>query len=182
MVEQAASAAQEQLAATLPRRWKHVQAVARKAEKVAPSVASRDRDLLAAAAWLHDVGYAPGVVDTGLHALDGARWLVRQGFDARLAGLVAHHSCACYEAEERGLADLLLGEFEQEHSPVADALWFVDMTTGPDGQDLTAAERLAEIRSRYGPDDVVTRFWCRAESDLLAAVRRAEDRVAVQPM
>ena len=27
------------------------------------------------AAWLHDVGYAPSLVETGLHALDGARFL-----------------------------------------------------------------------------------------------------------
>jgi hypothetical protein len=26
-----------------------------------------------AAAWLHDIGYAPGLAVTGLHALDGAR-------------------------------------------------------------------------------------------------------------
>lgn len=33
------------------------------------------------------------------------------------------------------------------------------MTTGPDGQNLSVEDRLAEIRQRYGPDDLVTRFW-----------------------
>jgi DNA-binding Xre family transcriptional regulator len=28
-----------------------------------------------AAAWLHDIGYAPDLIVTGLHALDGARYL-----------------------------------------------------------------------------------------------------------
>ncbi|MFF0177015.1 DNA methyltransferase family protein [Micromonospora profundi] len=34
----------------------------------------------APAAWLHDIGYAPEIVDTGFHALDGGRWLLREGF------------------------------------------------------------------------------------------------------
>ncbi|HEX3192303.1 MAG TPA: hypothetical protein VHS30_21235 [Streptosporangiaceae bacterium] len=28
-----------------------------------------------AAAWLRDIGYTPGLAVTGLHALDGARYL-----------------------------------------------------------------------------------------------------------
>jgi hypothetical protein len=145
-------------------------------------VVAQDADLLTAAAWLHDIGYAPGIADTGFHALDGARWLTREGFDSRLAGLVAYHSCASYEAAERGLADALASEFPQEHSPTADALWFVDMTTGPDGQDLDVEQRLSEIRKRYGPDDLVTKFWDRAEPALIDAVRRTQARLAGQPM
>ena len=30
---------------------------------------------MTAAAWLHDIGYAPAVDDTGFHPLDGARYL-----------------------------------------------------------------------------------------------------------
>ena len=62
-----------------------------------------DRDLLIAAAWLHDIGYSPLVVDTGLHSLDGARYLQRLGYPARLCGLIAHHSGARFEATQRGL-------------------------------------------------------------------------------
>lgn len=51
------------------------------------------------------------------------------------------------------------------------------MTTGPDGQNLTTEQRLAEIRARYGPDDLVTRFWVKAEAPLLEAVRRTEERL-----
>ena len=62
--------------------------------------------LLEAAAWLHDIGYAPGLAVTGLHALNGARYLRdAQHADAMLYRLVAHHSCATIEAGERGLAD-----------------------------------------------------------------------------
>ncbi len=162
------------LAEALPRRWTHVQAVGAKAERVALSFDSPDREVLAAAAWLHDVGYAPSLAATGFHPLDGARWLRSGGFDDRVAALVAHHSCAVVEADERGLASVLEAEFTREQSPTADALWYCDMTTGPDGQDLDVVERLAEVKSRYGPDHVVTRFIERAGGEITAAVRRAE--------
>ncbi|MEU5529487.1 HD domain-containing protein [Micromonospora chersina] len=180
-VEGAAELAEQHLAEALPRRWRHVQAVAAKAQELG-RLPHHDAEVLVAAAWLHDLGYAPGIVDTGFHSLDGARWLRRRGLDERLAGLVAHHSCAAYEADERGLGDQLRSEFPQETSPTADALWYADMTTGPDGQDLKVEERLAEIRQRYGPDDLVTRFWRKAEPALIEAVRRTESRLAAQPM
>ncbi|GAB3332603.1 HDIG domain-containing protein [Micromonospora halotolerans] len=155
LVDWAAKIAEAHLANSLPRRWRHVQAVAAKAQQLA-QLAGKDGDVLTAAAWLHDIGYAPGITDTGFHSLDGARWLLRQGVTPRLASLVAHHSCASYEADERGLGGAL-AEFEREESSTSDALWFADMTTGPDGQDLTVEERLAEIRDRYGADHLVTR-------------------------
>jgi HD superfamily phosphodiesterase len=96
----------------LPRRWAHVQGVAARARSLAP-ILGASADLLEAAAWLHDIGYAPGLVVTGLHALDGARYLRdARHADAMLCRLVAHHSCAIIEAEERGLADVLGLEFE----------------------------------------------------------------------
>jgi len=166
----------EQLAATEPRRWRHVQSVARRGEEIA-AVVVPDTDVLIAAAWLHDIGYAPELVDTGFHPLDGARWLRRAGVDDRIAALVAHHSCASLEADERGLADALRSEFPPEESATADALWFCDMTTGPNGELLTPADRIAEIKARYGPGAVVTRFIARAEPELLAAARRTEQRL-----
>src|SRR3954447_6620490 len=86
----------------LPRRWGHVQAVAAKAEGLRPA-AGDEADLLVMAAWLHDIGYAPGLVDTGFHPLDGARYLQGLGVDPRLCALVANHSGAMREAELRGL-------------------------------------------------------------------------------
>lgn len=180
--ERAAALAETKLAEPLPRRWRHVCAVAHKAEQLASIIPSRDGEILVAAAWLHDVGYAQDIGDTGLHALDGARWLRRLDFDDRLSALVAYHSCALFEAQERNLDAVLVAEFDQEDSSTADALWYADMTTGPDGQDLDVIERLAEVRSRYGPDHLVTRFWSRAEGTLLDAVRRTEILLAAQPM
>ncbi len=169
--------ARRYLADALPRRWAHVQAVAARAATVV-DVAPADSEIVISAAWLHDLGYAPDLMDSGFHPLDGARYLRRVGADDRLCRLVAHHSAALAEATERGLAVELDQEFPQEHSAAADALWYADMTTGPSGELMTAEDRLAEIASRYGPDHVVTRSLERARPELLAAVRRTEDRLA----
>ncbi|MEV0811410.1 HD domain-containing protein [Micromonospora sp. NPDC050200] len=185
LVDAAREIARLKLEAALPRRWSHVQAVAAKARQVCGAVPPEDRDVLVASAWLHDVGYSPGLVDTGFHSLDGARWLRRESVDERIAAFVAHHSCAWLEAEERGLGHVLADEFPREESPVTDALCFSDMTTGPDGQDFDVNDRLAEIRSRYGPDHLVTRFITRAEPEIVASVRRTQGRLAgfvAQPM
>jgi hypothetical protein len=88
---------------------------------------------LIAAGWLHDIGYAPALATTGASSLDGARHLEALGADRRLCCLVAHHSGATFEAEERGFTTELAA-FEQEDSPVMDALIYADMTTGPTGQ------------------------------------------------
>jgi putative nucleotidyltransferase with HDIG domain len=172
--------ARRHLASALPTRWQHVQAVAAKATSVGPAV-RQDADLLSAAAWLHDIGYSPDLVDTGFHPLDGARYLRASGFDQRVARLVAHHSGAVFEASERGLREALLTEFEPDVSPVADLLWYCDMTVGPAGQPLTVEERLAEIASRYGPDHVVARSINSARRDIVLAVERADVLLASQP-
>jgi HD domain len=172
--EQAArSLAERLLSADLPRRWSHVAGVAHRAKEVSARL-DIDTDLLVSAAWLHDVGYAPAVIETGFHPLDGGRYVRNVGFPSRVASLVAHHSNALEEAEVRGLAVELIREFPREESKTSDALWFCDMTTGPDGQHLTVEERLHEIRNRYGPADAVTRFVDRAQDTLVAAVRRTE--------
>ena len=72
-VDDAEKLAETMLAVPLPHRWRHVRSVARRARWVAKQLALSD-DLMAAA-WLHDVGYAPELVETGFHPLDGARFL-----------------------------------------------------------------------------------------------------------
>lgn len=175
-VERARALAESHLAMALPERWLHVQAVAQLAGEVG-AVLDVDQDVLVAAAWLHDIGYAPDLVETGFHPLDGARYLRQAGVGERVSALVGHHSCAIMEADERGLLAELSAEFEREESPTADALWYCDMTTGPSGESVHAPERLEEIRSRYGPDHVVRRSMDRAEAVVLGAVRRTEERL-----
>lgn len=147
----------ENLLSPLGDRWLHVRQVARQAGRVEFAVPEQDRDLLIAAAYLHDIGYAPTLAKTGFHPLDGARWIRDNGLDMRLARLVAHHSCAIFEARIRGLESALLSEFEPEASAVNDALVYCDMTTGPTGRTVNLDERVAEILNRYGPEHAVSR-------------------------
>jgi putative nucleotidyltransferase with HDIG domain len=166
------------LETSLPDRWAHVVSVAGTAMEVVKRL-EVDADRVVAAAWLHDIGYLPELTQTGLHALDGARYLRDLGWDPAVVALVAHHSASRLEAAERGVEDELLQEFPMPAEPTElEALWYCDMTTGPSGERVSVEERLAEIRERYGPGDVVTRFVERAADDLVAAVHRIEDRLA----
>ena len=145
-----------------------------------------DAELLEAAAVLHDIGYAPDLVKTGLHGLDGARYLrdVAQA-DGRIVRLVAHHSHAWMEAEARGLRDELEAEFPREEPGLADALCYCDMSTTPDGTSTNPVDRVNEIAGRYGPDSLIGTFIRRAEPEILDSTARVLGRVAEakrQPM
>ena len=170
--------AQALLQQPLPRRWAHVQGVAARARSLAP-VLGVDADLLEAAGWLHDIGYTPGLAGTDLHALDGARYLRdAQHADAMLCRLVAHHSCAIFEAGERGLADVLGLEFEPVPPVLSSVLTYCDMTTSPDGEFVSVERRLAEIHQRYGPGHLVSRSIQRATPMILRAVEEVQGRAA----
>ena len=140
------------------------------ARSLAP-ILGDDADLLEAAAWLHDIGYSPELADTGFHPLDGARWLRDvQGASPTLCRLVANHTEALIEAEERGLARALSAEFPPADRFLSDALTFCDMTTGPDGRPLSVDERLTDVRARYGAGHVVSRAIERSSEQLRSAV------------
>jgi putative nucleotidyltransferase with HDIG domain len=154
----------------LPRRWAHVQGVAARARSIAATLGP-DAELLEAAAWLHDIGYLPELAGTGLHQLDGARFLRDvQKADQMLCRLVAHHSCAHVEADERGLAQILFREFDPAPQALASALTFCDMTTSPDGRHVNVHKRLMEIHDRYGSEHLVSRSIRRATPMILSEV------------
>lgn len=182
MATWACSVAEVELRESLPRRWAHSQGVGRRAGELA-EVVGDEADLLIAAAVLHDVGYAPRLAITGFHPLDGARFLRGiHAADEKLVRLVANHSCALLEAEERGLREVLEEEFPLvDDQRLVDAVVYCDMTTTPDGKVTTVDARLAEITGRYGPDSLLGRFIRRASPDILAAVGRVEAALAAQP-
>jgi len=156
-------------------RWLHTQAVAEQAREASPAVPGGS-DFLVAAAWLHDIGYAPELRHTSFHPLDGARHLESLGAPRRLVCLVAHHSGAVYEAEQRGL----VAEFEaceREGSPLLDALIYSDMTTGPAGQRFDFDRRVDEILVRYEPGSEVHTAISKARPYLGAEVERTRARL-----
>ena len=157
-------------------RWTHVQAVGRAAEQVC-----REHGVvpdMAAAAWVHDIGYAPELVVTGFHPLDGALYLSSIGASDVVVSLVAHHSGACFEAEERGLQGLL-AEIPEPPADLMDVLTFIDMTTGPTGEAVTIDHRLDEILGRYPASDPVHRAVTRSGPSLRAAAARAALRLGL---
>ena len=162
----AAESDAERLLCSLERRWAHVSAVGRKSEVIEGAVPR-----VAAAAWLHDVGYSPELIVTGLHALDGALWCRDQGYPTEVASLVAHHTGARFEAAERGLTEEL-GRIPAPPSMLLDLLNHLDLTTGPGGEDVSARDRVEEILRRYGPDSVVHRAVARSADDLIDSASR----------
>lgn len=87
----------------------HVKGVAAQAARFPAGSGS-----LVEAAWLHDVGYAPEARVTGMHAIDGALLCRARGVSAEVVSLVAWHTGAVYEAQERGLVA------ELNHFPLPD--------------------------------------------------------------
>ena len=170
-----AAAESRRLLLPIPKRWAHVSGVVRQAARVASTLPASERSWLVAAAYLHDIGWAPVLIDTGFHPLDGARWLREQGRE-RLAGLVAHHSGAEYEAELRGLA-AELRDFTNEASDVSECLTYSDIKTGADGSCVTLDQRHADVVKRYGANDPVTLAMERSLPSFRAIVRNVELRM-----
>src|SRR5512133_2663484 len=122
MLEEWTAAEAERFLSPLGVRWSHVRAVGERAREVSAILDQEDRRYLIAAAYLHDIGYAPDLQQTGLHQLDGAHYIRALGAE-RLARLVAHHSEARFEIWLRGFATELAA-YEREQSWVSDALTY----------------------------------------------------------
>jgi hypothetical protein len=172
VVDAARWLAEDLLADALPGRWSHVAGVADTACRLAGLLEPDSAEVVTAAAWLHDIGYARDLVITGFHPIDGAAYLARGGmpFPSTVIGLVAHHSGAAFEAAERGVENLL------NLYPAPDAvelaiLSCADLCTGPDGGPVDPADRIAEVLTRYPPDNPVHRAIARSAPLLLAQAR-----------
>jgi len=159
-------------------RLRHVAGVAKQVRDVAVVVPPQQEQVLVAAAWLHDVGYAPGLAVSGFHPLDGARYLRREGYPPAVCSLVAFHSGSRFEAEERGLVRELT-EFAEPPGLLLDALVWADMTTSSTGNRCRFDERMEDILSRYPADDPVHRAVTCSWGELHAAVSRTEQRLLV---
>jgi hypothetical protein len=97
------------------------------------------------------------------------------GIGASLAviSLVAFHTGAEYEAEERGLAAELATVPRPEQDQL-DALILCDLTVSPTGEPVTVSSRLDEIVARYPAGDPVHRAVLRSRRYLEACCERAQ--------
>jgi putative nucleotidyltransferase with HDIG domain len=179
VLEWATSFAESVLAERLPQRWQHSLGVLRVAERIAPALGD-NADLLASAAILHDVGYAPKAIDTHQHMIDGGRFLRAHNVDERVCVIVAHHTSSPWEARELGL-DTALAEFHVTEPDLIDAITYCDLSAGPTGADVRPADRLDEVLARYGEEHVVFRAVSAARPHLTDMCARVEARLlAVQ--
>lgn len=136
---------------------RHVEAVSVVAQSVARQIQANghsvDQDLIAAAAWLHDIGRTRS---NGLdHAYLGADELRRRGFDETLCRIVERHTGAGITPEEAKLHDLPPRPYvprTEEEKIVCHADNLVDRDRRQKVQ-----EELDDLRNR-GLDDVAIRM------------------------
>lgn len=176
------------LAEALPRRWSHTIAVAKAAEDLSSALKPEGAEEIVCAAWLHDIGYAPDLIDTGFHPLDGAAYLARDAgggkrISTEVISLVAHHTGAAFEARERGLHDSLADYPQPDQTKLA-ILSCADLCSGPAGAPVDPAERISEVLARYPKTHPVHRAITKSAPTLVAQSRRvleaARERTAVR--
>ena len=174
IVAEARSMAEAFLANTLPRRWAHTIGVANTAERLSAALEPVHADTIAAAAWLHDIGYAPELVDNGFHPIDGAAHVSRTAPGLwSTVNLIAHHTGAAFEAHERGLdSDLARYPFPVDIDELA-ILNAADLCTSPDGALIDPQARVNEILDRYPPEHPVHRAIAKSGPLLVAQARLA---------
>lgn len=151
LVDTARNLAEQLLAEELPRRWRHVTGVASRARELADGLTASEQSTLLAAAWLHDIGYSPAIARTGFHPLDGARCLAGEELPPAVVQLVAYHSGAEVEADERHLLSEL-AIFPEPPRHLLRRLTAADMTASPDGDPVNPRFRIKEILDRYEPE------------------------------
>ncbi|MEV8026827.1 HD domain-containing protein [Cellulosimicrobium funkei] len=156
----------------LGRRWGHVLGVGRLADMLGAE--GKISDDVVAAAWLHDLGYAEELSVTGFHPLDGAVFLRNEGASDDVVGLVAHHTGAAVEAEERDL-ERKLHDMPGADPVELDIITLLDLVTAPDGSATDPETRIDEILSRYPAANPVHRAVTRSRAELLASAERARE-------
>lgn len=160
-----------------PRR-SHVRGVGRMAERLRDERADIVPFDVIAAAWLHDLGYAPAAQQTGFHPVDGATFLRKRGWSESVCALVAFHTGSRFEARERGLTHLL-NAFQSPPARSLDVLNYLDLSIGPDGSMISPEDRIEEILDRYETASPVHVAVTRARPHLLASVDRVETLLAL---
>lgn len=122
---------------------------------------------------LHDIGYAFPI--TGFHSLDGAQFVSQF---PELRSFVPHifwHSTAEWEFEVAG-AKVMTNVVKPSVFDHA-LLWVADFTTGPQGQAMTIAERVAEIAERHSPQSRQFRSAVGAIPSLIRAQKLIDNSI-----
>ena len=156
-----------------PQRWAHTQGVGRRSEELVrlANLDDAEAEVLVAAGWLHDVGYAPRARRTGFPPLDGALHLEHEGWPDEITQLVAHHSGARFVADVHGLSEEL-AHFAVPGGRALDLLSYADQTVGPAGLRVRVEDRIDDTLRRHGPDSPSARAHARRGPYLLETAAR----------
>ncbi|MFZ0323657.1 MAG: HD domain-containing protein [Actinomycetes bacterium] len=152
-------------------RYGHMRGAAQHAGEAARILVPEDADLVTAAVWLHDIGYA--VPRHGFHSVDGAEYLRDVGWPERLVALVAHHSFASLVAPAAGMTSSL-AKYPRETGLVHDLVVYGDMSVDPEGRAVSLEHRLAGIERRHAVGSPVAAVRVQRERLIVAAVARVE--------
>jgi hypothetical protein len=163
-----------------PGRLQHVRGAGLVAGKAAGALSIDEPEMLIAAAWLHDIGYARHIARTGFHPVDGALFLAREGWPEQVVFLVAHHSHAAVLAPYYGVQHHM-ALLEHVHGHADDILTFSDLRAGPDGLGADPRDRVDDMRRRHAertfvPDNIHEaryRLLLSAAARINAALNRA---------
>ena len=161
-------------------RLRHVRGAGLVASMAAGALRLDQPELVVAAAWLHDIGYAPAIARTGFHPLDGALFLAHEGWPEEVVFLVAHHSHAAVVAPYYGV-EPHMALFEHLPGLADDVITFSDLRAGPNGLGADPRDRVKDMRRRHvdrtfvpeGIREARYRMLLTAAARINAAVNRA---------
>jgi hypothetical protein len=162
------------------RRLAHVRGAGLVAGMAAGALRLDQPEMVVAAAWLHDIGYAAALARTGFHPVDGALFLAREGWPDQVVFLVAHHSHAAVLAPYYGVQPHM-ALLEHVHGLADDVITFSDLRVGPNGLGADPRDRVNDMRRRhldrtFVPDSIREaryRLLLTAAARINAAVNRA---------
>lgn len=166
--EDAASEALAALPATLARS----KVAAAQAQRVATALGRPRPDILVSAAWLHAIGEAPALHRCGLPAVDGATFLLDQGWPTPTINLVAHQLQSRMLAQALGCAPSLR-LFERVQGWPADIVDYAILTSDEDGP-IPLEAGLGRIRDA---DIAHPEILATVREERQARLRRAGERV-----
>ena len=137
-----------------PTRLAHVRGAGTIAGLVTGALHVDQPEIIVAAAWLHDIGYAPAIARTGFHPVDGALFLAREGWPDPVVLMVAHHSHAAILAPHYGVQHHM-ALLEHVRGPADDIITFSDLRAGPNGLGAEPRDRVDDMRRRHANSTVV---------------------------
>ncbi|MET8765112.1 hypothetical protein [Lentzea sp. NPDC004782] len=154
--------------------WEYTKLVVHRAEVLGPILLPEDEaDVLSAAAWLHRVGAAVELQETGFVPLDSARYIASMTtFPRRVVALVAHQSSAATKAVERGLSAEMTC-YADEETLTRDALWHCVTPVLPANLELAHRARQEASTEFLGKDHPIAL----AHEEGQTRIREASSRV-----